>query len=397
VLSSGGAVVCEQCFDGERPISDAPLGASGECAAAQRLRLDLHYGIVGACCAPCTQWYQQDVVWAMPNANRVWFEQALSHTAQRVALAALESNRGAVAGTRIPEIVRRSGDFGPAIERSYVERLGPERWEQAAPAWTASAVAALGARAFGRPTACAVDGNTVYVADAAQRRIHRLSLDGDRQEALGELEGLSGRLADLPDVIVHDGQLLVGVDDRVWRYALDGTPAGTVTLGGAGALTGIAAGPSGAVFAATADGRIILLEVQSGREITSWGDPSWLRIHLGSSPEPEELYMAHLDRHELYVFDFDGTLRRRIGRDVLGRLNTPFHVVRCGDLGYAVSNHAAEEVLLLSPEFEYVAAIPVGGRPRRLAYADGRLFVVNGTTQSCLVWELTGERSAVGA
>ncbi|MBN1917652.1 MAG: radical SAM protein [Verrucomicrobia bacterium] len=395
LLSSGEVVMCEQCFDGERLIPDALLEASGECPGAQRFRYDTYLGIVEACCASCTQWYQTDLAWMLPGASRVWFEQALGHTAQRVARAALESSPGAVADTGIAELVRRSGDFGEAVEAAYADRLGAERWEQAAPAWGRSSAAVLGSNPFGRATACAVHGGVVYVADAAQRCIHVFSPEGGRQQAAGQLEGLSGRLTDLPDVIVHDGQLLVGVDDRIWRYTLDGTLAGSIALASRGSLTGIAGGPPGAVFAATTEGRVVLFDTQTNAEIASWGDSLWLRLHLGSSTERRELYVALRDRHELHVYDFDGALRRRISRDEIGRLNWPFHMVRCGDEGYAVSNHAGEEVLLLSPELEYVAAIAVGGRPRRLAYADGRLFVVNGTTQTCHIWELSGQRSTV--
>ncbi len=86
VLSSGEAVMCEQCFDG--PPAEGPAGApavlaeSGESAGLRQLRFEQSRGLVGEFCAPCTQWYQRDVAWQVPGANRSWFEAALARAAQ---------------------------------------------------------------------------------------------------------------------------------------------------------------------------------------------------------------------------------------------------------------------------------------------------------------------------
>lgn len=83
VLSSGRAVMCEQCFDGQHPSDDGSeiLDESGGNPYLEKLRLDQKRGTVGEFCAPCTQWYQQDVAWNVPTAHRLWFERALQEAA----------------------------------------------------------------------------------------------------------------------------------------------------------------------------------------------------------------------------------------------------------------------------------------------------------------------------
>jgi len=93
VLSSGTPVMCEQCFDGQHVGEEEVLGASGENAFLQALRVEQSQGRVGEFCAPCTQWYQQDASWTMPAAYHLWFEQALARAARAAVETLLAGDR----------------------------------------------------------------------------------------------------------------------------------------------------------------------------------------------------------------------------------------------------------------------------------------------------------------
>jgi hypothetical protein len=122
-------------------------------------------------------------------------------------------------------------------------------------------------------------------------------------------------------------------------------------------------------------------------------DPSWVKILLSSSPESGELFVSSVDCDEVFVFDLDAAPIRRIGRDQLGRLASPVHMLAVdvpsfGEAGYAVSNWEWHEIVVLSPDLEYVGALDAPGLRGSTAYGAGRLFtVVNRPEPGCLAWQ----------
>ncbi len=401
VLSSGQPVMCEQCFDGEHAVSAGQsdgglelLGESGENPFLRRLRLDQNHGRVSEFCAPCTQWYQQDVVWTTPETNRLWFERALARAARRVADGLLTNGRERVARTQLPEIIRRSGDHDDALRAAFEQKVGRERWAEAQPEGMPVLRGRIGTKGSGRgelahPIACAVLGERLYVTDAGNRCISAFLLDGEFETSFGETGEYDERHDRLPDIAALDGEILVAERERIQRFAPGGELLGALTPDWRGAtLINVAPGASGHLWIATDRGEVLLLNVGSGKIVRSVRDPSWLKVLVNASPESNELFAVSIDRNELFIFDLDGTFVRRVGREQLGRLNWPNCMVGCSSLGYAVSNAGSREILFLSPELRSLGALPTPGWTGKIAYRGNRLYAVTGgDEESCLAWE----------
>ncbi len=393
VLSSGEPVMCEQCFDGQSAEADV-LSPTGESVALRRLRGNHTRGHSGAWCEPCTQWYQQDVQWPLPDTQRRWFDSALARAAGEVAERLLASRAEAVATTHIPEIIARSGDHHDEWRGRLEQMVGRERWAEAVPDELPAFRGRIGddEAAEGvlvHPVACAVLGEKLYVTDPGTRRVSVHSLDGEFEFAFGETGEYDTRYHDCPDIAAADGELYVAEPTRIRRYAPDGELLGTLAPDWDGPPPfSIAPGPPGHVWVATEQDRVILLDVQSGEAVRSLHDPSWLKVLVSASPETGELFVASPDRHEVFVYDLEGSLKDRIGRERVGRLYWPVHAAPFG-AGYVVSNPGGLEVLILSSEFEYVGSLPVPAWAGKMARAGGRLYVMTrGSETACRVWEL---------
>jgi organic radical activating enzyme len=396
VLSSGETVMCEQCFDGSGAVANEPgeresgiSAASGEAPFLRRLLVEQDHGRVGGFCAPCAQWYQQDVAWTVPGASRLWFERALARSVTELTEGLFAEDGEALARTHVPELIRRSGDYDDELRRKCEHKIGRRRWTEAEPEGLPAARGRIGAKSAGDgelvdPVACAVLGERLYVTDGGRRRVAVYSVDGRFEKAFGETGEAFGRL---PDIAVVDGELLVAEAGRIQRFSSDGELLGLLApdLGGA-SLSGIAAGGPGRLFVAGDDSRVHLVDVESGGIVHSMCDPSWIKIFVSSSPAVGELFVSSVDQHEVFVFDLDGAPIRRVGRDQVGRLASPVHVLGCGEAGYAVSNWEWHEILVLSSSFEYVGALDAPGLRGSSAYGAGRLFtVVNRPEPGCLV------------
>ncbi len=392
VLSSGEPVMCEQCFDRQSAGADV-LSPTGESVTLRRLRGNHDRGHFGAWCEPCTQWYQQDVPWPLPEGQRRWFDSALARAAGRVSERLLASKAEAVAATHIPEIVARSGDHDELRGR-LEQMVGRERWAEAVPDELPAPCGRIGSDepadgVLVHPVSCAVLGETLYVTDPGARRISAHSLDGEFQFAFGETGEYDERYHECPDIAAADGELYVAEPNRIRRYTPDGELLGTLAPDWDGPPPfSIAPGPPGHLWVATEQDRVILLDVGSGDVVRSLDDPSWLKVLVSASPETGELFVASPDRHEVFVYDIEGNPKDRIGRDRLARLHWPVHVAAFGT-GYAVSNPGGLEVLILSSEFEYVGSLPVPAWAGKVARAGGRLYVMTrGSETACRVWEL---------
>lgn len=398
VLSSGEVVMCEQCFDGGEPGGHEVLGASGESLFLRSLQFHQNRGEPGAFCAPCGQWYQRDVAWTMPGTNQSWFRTAIASSARRVAGEVLARHGGALARTDIPRIIARSGDYGDEMQRAYVEALGGER-----PACLPAACGRIGAERSApgglvHPASCTVFDEKLYVTDPGAQRVAVFSLDGTFERSFGPIAKYEERNHELPDVAALDGEILIADAARVSRFAPDGRLLGTLPpdLNGASVFS-IAAGGPGQLWVSTERGHVVLVDVASGDVVRTLHDPGWLKVIVSASTESGELFVANVNRHELLVYNLDGELRRRIGREELGRLDWPVRATRWLD-GYAVSNAGGKEILILSCAFECLGAVAAPDWTGAVAAAGDRLFVITrGNEAACRVWQREPVRATLGA
>jgi hypothetical protein len=307
--------------------------------------------------------------------------------------------REAVARTRIPEIVRRSGDYDDEIHHEYQRAVGKARWNEARPVALPMTCEPIGSAGSGpdalvEPVACAVGGGRLYVTDGGARRVAVYSSAGRFEKHFGETGAAFGRL---PDLAIVDDEVLVAGADRIQRFTLEGEPLGVIApaLGGA-SIASVAAGRSGELFVAASDGALRAVEIASGDVVRAVPVPAWGKVFVSSSPSSNELFVSCVDSHEVLVFDLDGALTRRVGRDRVGRLASPVHTLRWGDGGYAVSNWDWQEILILSTEFEYIGSLPAPGVRGSMAFGDERLYtVVNGARPRCAVWDTACVTSGV--
>jgi hypothetical protein len=157
----------------------------------------------------------------------------------------------------------------------------------------------------------------------------------------------------------------------------------------------IAAGRSGELLVAGSDGVLNVVEVASGEVVRTVSVPAWGKVFVSSSPSSGELFVSCVDSHDVLVYDLDGELVRRVGRNEVGRLASPVHTLRWGG-GYAVSNWGWQEILILSTTFEYVGAVAAPGLRGSTAFDGERLYtILNGATPGCAVWETARVTSGV--
>lgn len=398
VLSSGQAVMCEQCFDGQHaaPIETAWAGSvlTGFDPLLQRLVIDQGNGRIGAFCASCSQWYQQDAKHLAPRTNRAWFARAIAESA--TALIEQVLDKGETAGRmHLPEIVRRSGDYGDEIHEAFQRTVGAARWDEACPSALpvpCEPIGSSGADALAEPVACAAGGGRLYVTDGSARCVAVYSSAGRFETCFGETGEPFGRL---PDIAVVDKEVLVADGARVQRFTLEGKPLGVVAPDIGAPIGSIAAGRPGELFVAAVDGVLHVVEVRSGDVARAFPVSASGKVFVSSSPSSGELFVSCVDSHEVLVYDLDGELVRRVGRDEVGRLASPVHTLRWGG-GYAVSNWGWQEILILSTTFEYVGALAAPGLRGSTAFDGGRLYTtVNGATPGCAVWETARVTSGV--
>ncbi|MFY9549892.1 MAG: NHL repeat-containing protein, partial [Thermoanaerobaculia bacterium] len=157
-----------------------------------------------------------------------------------------------------------------------------------------------GTHAFNNPTAVAISGDTVYVADTWNGRVEAFSLAGEPKAVVAGLYGPRG-------VAVGPGGAVFVSDTGNSRLMIydanlkEGRAAGSPGSGPEQVSdpVGIVVGPSGAVYVADVNNRRIQVLDGKGRFVGHWAVPGWT--------SPGEPFLAVGGNDTIYVSDPAGS------------------------------------------------------------------------------------------
>lgn len=193
---------------------------------------------------------------------------------------------------------------------------------------------------FRHPSAIAVSGERVYVADRDNHRVQVLTVDGTPLRSIGGPGAGLGQLHRPHGVDVSEARIAVADtgNDRVQVFDLAGRPL--FEIDGRGVETGRLIQPRDVAFAA--DGRLVVADTSTDRVLVFERDGA-PRAGFGghgfvpgtfSSPAAvftrgERIWVTDRDNHRMQVFDLRGGLRGHWGRHALrpregnGKLHYP--------------------------------------------------------------------------
>jgi DNA-binding beta-propeller fold protein YncE len=175
---------------------------------------------------------------------------------------------------------------------------------------------------FNNPTAIAISGDTIYVADTWNSRVEAFSLGGERKTAVTGFYGPRG-------VAVAPGGAVFVSDTgnhRVMLYDAELKEGRAVGSRGDGPEqvsdpVGVAVGPSGAVYVADVGNRRVQVLDGKGRFVTRWSVPGWTPagepfLAVGAS---DTVYLSDPTASRVLAFTRDGKPLRSWDADDEGR------------------------------------------------------------------------------
>jgi DNA-binding beta-propeller fold protein YncE len=178
--------------------------------------------------------------------------------------------------------------------------------------------AVLARGAFERPTAIAVAGHRLYVADPPRHQVVVLDLEGAVLARWGEQGEGPGQLAFPTSLAVTaDGSLVVtdALNFRVARFGADGRWLGAFgSAGDAGHLfsrpKGIAVGPGGRIYVSDAQRDVVLVFSSDGDPEYTLGEPGEapgsFALPSGLAIAQDRLYVADSQNRRIQVFELLG-------------------------------------------------------------------------------------------
>jgi Mg-chelatase subunit ChlD/sugar lactone lactonase YvrE len=212
----------------------------------------------------------------------------------------------------------------------------------------------------------------IYVADAAQGRIHELSADGDPLRLLGD-----GQLGGPTDVaLADDGTVYVAdpAGDRVLALAADGTVATSWRV--SGRPTGLAVAGDALVVVSAEPPVVTVLGRADGVERRRWGGPdNPFKSPRGVALSPDgHVHVADVGAKLVWAFDADGVL--------LGALETWDEGTLLAPLDVAADANGELYVATELRTYRFQAGQQVGARfespgARGLATGPGPALVVS--------------------